>query len=329
MKRTLRIFLSNTCANQTFQRDDAEAPAAAEVAEGEAAKGEGEAAKAAAAAATSGSGDDKIPSWTLRIEGRLMEPAFRSRAASSQAATAAAVRAGAQRFSNLVRTVVVELQRDAALYPAQSNIVEWHRPMQTALPDRASAATGPAGTGEPPLISAGEPSLDGLEIKRSGSSPVKARIVLYPAHTPERYALAPELAALLDVREETRAGIIAALWGYVKARSLLDENDRRYIRCDEALGRIFKTERIAFHHVPEVINRHLHPAQPIVLEYWVRTDVAEHKHQTAYDIELDLDDWATRKAREKVMDAFEPAGEAAAEIAELDDRVSLHARECE
>ncbi|PWN45344.1 hypothetical protein IE81DRAFT_308961 [Ceraceosorus guamensis] len=335
VKRILRIFLSNTCANQPFQRASADGDVPSTL-EGTGVHNAENATASTEAEGSNDGGADKaqsstdavvtnsadVPSWTLRIEGRLVAPSNLSRAASAQAAQAAATRVGAHKFTNMVRAVVVELQRDQALHPNESNMVEWHRPVPTAVPDRSSAAVGSAGVGEPPLITTSEPALDGLEVKRTGSTPVKAKIVLYPAYTPERYALSPALATLLDVKEETRAGVIAALWGYVKANGLLDENDRRLVRCDAALGSIFNVDHILFHHMPEVVNRHLHPAQPVVIEYWIRTDVAQHKHPTAYDIEMELDDWSTRKARESVLDAFDPKGEAAQEIAELDDRIA-------
>ena len=114
-----------------------------------------------------------------------------------------------------------------------------------------------------------------------------------------------------------------ALWSYVKEKKLLDETDRKKVKCDAALRSLFSTDTINFHHMPEVINRHLHPAQPIVLEYWVRTDKAEYKHSTAYDIELDLEDLAVRQKQHNVLAQFDTANDATSrEIAELDDKIA-------
>lgn len=258
-----------------------------------------------------------MPSWNLRIEGRLLEPSFRSRASNARAAQQTSDRIGAQKFSNLVKSCVVELQRDPHLYPAEENLVEWHRPNPTA-----ATSSGPKDGFENPLIAAAEPGLDGFEIKRKGSEPVKVKIALYLAHTPERYALAPELAVLLDIREETRQGVISALWAYIKDRKLLDERDRRVVRCDAELARFFRTDQIAFHHIPEVINRHLHPLPPVMLEYWVRTDVDVNKHSSAYDIEFEMDDWSIRQRQERVLSLFDGSSEKAREIADLDEKVS-------
>ncbi|SAM82350.1 uncharacterized protein UBRO_04655 [Ustilago bromivora] len=332
IKRTLRIFLSNTCANQPFQLAEKQkakesganaAAASAETGEAGDVKAEG--------ATDSGDGkeEDAVPSWTLRIEGRLLEPSFKSRANTALSAQASINRTGAHKFSNLIKTCVVELMRDPALYPDGSNIVEWHRPVPSIAPASGMQAGGGAGGlggtqgMEAPLVASAEPALDGFEIKRKGNVPTKVKIVLYPAYTPDRYSLAPELATLLDIREESRAGVISALWSYVKEKKLLDETDRKKVKCDAALRSLFNTDTINFHHIPEVINRYLHPAQPIVIEYWVRTDKAEYKHSTAYDIELDLEDLAIRQKQHNVLSQFDAANDAISrEIAELDDKIA-------
>ncbi|CAO1631884.1 unnamed protein product [Parajaminaea phylloscopi] len=326
IKRTLRIFLSNTCANQPFQRLEQAAQLAAQQRGGQDASAEGTATPAATGDPSSSTAPDgripsetEIPSWTLRVEGRLLEPSFRSRASHARAAQSTSDRIGAQKFSNIVKSCVVELLRDPASYPASENIVEWHRPTPTVAPQQGSAR---ADGNDLPLIAAAEPGLDGFEVKRKGSEPVKVRIALYISHTPERYTLDSSLAALLDIKEETRPGVISALWGYIKDRKLIDERDRRMILLDPPLSQLFKTDVLAFHHLPEVVNRLLHPANPVVLEYWVRTDADVNRHTTAYDIEVELEDWTVRARQERVLSLFDAAGERAQEVAELDDRIA-------
>lgn len=325
IKRTLRIFLSNTCANQPFQKEEQAAIRAQQRGQDlersatpqtkpEGASG-GDASNEAGP--SNSSSDADVPSWTLRIEGRLLDPSFRSRAVHAKMAQATSDRIGGQKFSNLIKTCVVELARDPASYPAEENLVEWHRPVPNVAPQ-----AGTRDGHEAPLITASDPGLDGFEIKRKGSEPVKCKIALYLAHTPERYALDPNLAMLLDIKEETRAGVISALWAYIKDRKLLDERDRRLVRLDGPLQSLFKTEVISFHHLPEVVNRLLHPPNPIVIEYWVRTDVDANKHTTAYDIDLDLEDWMSRVKQERVLSTFDAQGEQAREVADLDERIA-------
>lgn len=336
IKRTLRVFLSNTCANQPFQLAEKQKAKEAQLAEsGETKPDETEPSVSEAAAADAQpdtSDEDSVPSWTLKIEGRLLEPSFKSRANTALSAQASINRTGAHKFSNLIKTCVVELVRDSALYPdAGGNLVEWHRPTPSVAPASGMQAGGGAGGlggtqgMEAPLVASAEPALDGFEIKRKGDMPTKVKIVLYPAYTPERYSLAPELANLLDIREETRAGVISALWSYVKEKKLLDDTDRRKVKCDGPLQALFKTAMINFHHIPEVVNRFLHPAQPVVLEYWIRTDKAEYKHSTAYDIELELEDLAVRQRQHNVLSHFDTSSAETGvtrQIADLDDRIA-------
>ena len=98
VKRTLRIFLSNTCANQPFQLAEKEqshrAAEQADNADGDDdGDGDTEGVTAPKLENTGMNNADDVPSWTLRIEGRLLDPSFRSRAGAARASR----RAGARR----------------------------------------------------------------------------------------------------------------------------------------------------------------------------------------------------------------------------------------
>jgi len=330
VKRTLRIFLSNTCANQPFQvaekeesKQAADAVDAADDADaGDDDEGADEPKRRTAAKAES----TDVPSWTMRIEGRLLDPSFRSRAGAALSAHATANRIGAHKFSNLIKSCVVEFSRDPNLYPDESlgasNIVEWHRPSPSVAPHPPQPGVSGSTVTENPLIHSAEPALDGFEIKRTGTEPVKAKIVLYPLYVPERYSLSPPLAQLLDIQEETRAGVLSALWAYIKQHNLLDESDHRVVQLDAPLQALFRPPSINFHHIPEVLHRFLHPPQPIVLEYFVRTDKAEHRNAMAFDVELDMDDWALRTRQHNVLARFDANSALSQEIASIDDRIA-------
>ena len=47
--------------------------------------------------------------------------------------------------------------------------------------------------------------------------------------------MSPELSALLDIKENSRIGVVTALWNYIKVNNLQDKVDRRIIRPDERL----------------------------------------------------------------------------------------------
>lgn len=42
-------------------------------------------------------------------------------------------------------------------------------------------------------------------------------------------------AAILGIKEESRVGVIQALWNYVKVQGLQDKGNRRLVRADDAL----------------------------------------------------------------------------------------------
>ena len=54
-------------------------------------------------------------------------------------------------------------------------------------------------------------------------------------------------AALSELLGETRLSrpqTVKRIWDHVKERGLQDEHDRRFIKCDEALRRVFHTDRL-------------------------------------------------------------------------------------
>lgn len=51
----------------------------------------------------------------------------------------------------------------------------------------------------------------------------------------------PDLAALLDVREDSKIGIVTALWNYIKLNNLQDKADRKIVRLDDKLKAVSST----------------------------------------------------------------------------------------
>lgn len=195
----------------------------------------------------------QIPSWTLKIEARLLENTpYRSKHPL-------------RKLSTFLKSVVVELDRDSSLYP-EGNLIEWHK-------------------------SASSAEFDGFEIKRKGDVPVTAKIILQLDHKPERYRLSPELATLLDTEEDTRAGIVQAAWQYIKFHKLQDATDKRIIHCDKPLSQVLgNAERVFFGQIPDMLNRHLMPPAPVELTYTIRTDKEHHMSKQAYDVSVYVED---------------------------------------
>ncbi|KAJ3043895.1 SWI SNF, matrix associated, actin dependent regulator of chromatin, sub d, member 3 [Rhizophlyctis rosea] len=257
-KRTLRVFLSNLAADQYVEVGDLGAPEDAFDLE-----------------------NARIPSWTLRIEGRLLDQPGSRRPQPNP-----------PKFSSFLKSVIVDLQRDPHLYP-EPNLIEWHK-----HPDH--------------------PDCDGFEIKRRGDSEVKAKILLTLDYSPEKYKLSPDLGKLLDVHTDTQSNVIMAMWQYVKLNKLQDPEEKKFVNCDEPLQRILGVPRIPFSSIPEVLQRHLFPADPVVIEYTVKVDKEYNPSQIAYDIEVEVDD----PIREKMRSAVQPSPALVQEITGLDEKIA-------
>ncbi|CAJ0851744.1 15985_t:CDS:10, partial [Entrophospora sp. SA101] len=111
--------------------------------------------------------------------------------------------------------------------------------------------------------------VDGFEIKRKGDVNVRAKIYFNLDLDPQKFKLSPELAELLDVQEESKSGVIMILWQYIK---------------------IFNCQRMAFPQIPDSLNRHLFPIEPICIEYTICTDKEYNQSHYAYDIQVEIDD---------------------------------------
>lgn len=199
-KRTLRIFVSNQAHDQPWQvRAEGPNP--------------------------TGNAMESTPSWTLRIEGRLMDVGWK--ACGRLVLTRVLLQPGPYRrtaptdpkFSHFIKTMIVEIQRDQNLY-AESNIVEWRKEL---MPIKDT---------------------DGFEIRRRGDEPVEVRILMALDGQPERYKVSPQLAKLLHITgPETKAGLVNRLWQYIKTQKLLDAEDKRLINMDDDLQQVGRCHR--------------------------------------------------------------------------------------
>ncbi|GLB44557.1 putative SWIB/MDM2 domain containing protein [Lyophyllum shimeji] len=230
-----------------------------------------------------------IPAWQFKIEGRLLElPNQRTRDKVPQ-----------RKFSTMIKRMVVELDRDPSVYP-EGNIVEWPR-----APGHHN------------------PALDGFTIRRTGDAPTKIRIVMYLDHFPEQYKVLGELGAVLGIKEESRTGVIQALWNYIKIQGLQDKADRRLVRADDHLRPIFGGDSIPFQKLPEVVNRYLAAPDPIVLHYTLNPTVPPPDRPSAWDVEIKMED-ASLKSRMAVM--VQQSKESAQTLAKLDEEIALLAQ---
>ncbi|KAG6830135.1 hypothetical protein H0H92_001999 [Tricholoma furcatifolium] len=261
--RTLRIFLSHTVSGQLWQ-GGGDITANFETGEG-------------------------IPAWVFKIDGRLLElPTQRARDKTPQ-----------RKFSTMIKRMVIELDRDPALYP-EGNIVEW---------PRASGHQNPA--------------VDGFTIRRTGDSPTKLRVVLYLDHFPEQYKVLGELGAVLGIKTESRIGVIQAIWNYIKVQGLQDKADRRVIRADDRLRPIFGGEQIFFYQIPELVNQYLAAPDPVLLHYTLNPTVPPPERFQAWDVEVKMEDFSL-KSRMAAM--VIQSKESSQGLAKMDEEISLLAQ---
>ncbi|KAH9916573.1 uncharacterized protein BXZ73DRAFT_105767 [Epithele typhae] len=146
-----------------------------------------------------------------------------------------------RKFSTLIKHMIVELDRDQTLYP-DGNIVEV------------------LGTGNEPT------GIGWVTIRRKGDMPVKMRIVIHLEQQPSNIKSTRSCCHHWR-QEESRTGVIQALWNYIKTQNLQDKLDRRMVRADARLRQIFNADSAYFQHLPEHVNRFLLPPDPIILHY--------------------------------------------------------------
>lgn len=96
--------------------------------------------------------------------------------------------------------------------------------------------------------------------------PTKIRVVLHLEQQPEIFRVHPDLGEysfdtrnssflicsignILGIKEESRVGVVQALWNYIKLQDLQDKVDRRIIRADAQLRGVSRvTTMHTYHH---------------------------------------------------------------------------------
>ncbi|KAL4215220.1 Yip1-domain-containing protein [Rhizopus microsporus] len=228
VKRTMRIFISNTAADQLHQEEEEE-----EV--------DGQVFEI---------NSENEPSWTLKIEGRLLDPLIPTKKAQP-----------VQKFTSFFKSIIVEL--DPEKYP-EGNLIEWRK--------------------QPSSVES-----DGIEVKRKGDTNVNVRIILVPDYTPQKFKLTPALSELTGLKLATKSHIVSELWNYIKLHNCQDAKDKRIIHCDKKMQAIFNATQLQFHEIPELIQRQVTQPDPIVLEYTIRVDKRFNMSSKAYDVDVELD----------------------------------------
>ncbi|XP_026747730.1 brahma-associated protein of 60 kDa isoform X2 [Trichoplusia ni] len=202
-----------------------------------------------------GQGDNAVPSWELRVEGRLLDDTKNDPNKVLQVK---------RKFSSFFKSLVIELDKE--LYGPDNHLVEWHRTLTTQ-------------------------ETDGFQVKRPGYKNVRCTILLLLDYQPLQFKLDQRLARLLGVHTQTRPVIVNALWQYVKTHRLQDPHEREYVLCDKYLEQIFGAARMKLAEVPGRLGALLHPPDPIVINHVIAVEPPHDAKQTAcYDIDVEVDD---------------------------------------
>lgn len=81
-----------------------------------------------------------------------------------------------------------------------------------------------------------EADFDKLEFERKGDENMNVTIRMVKDEQPERYRLSTKLAELIDTEEADRQTVLMGIWEYIKLAQVRMDEDKRHIYCDSRLN---------------------------------------------------------------------------------------------
>lgn len=192
---------------------------------------------------------ETVPSWILRVEGKLETYGRHGRLAN-------------RKLSHYFQSMHIEFEPAGG---GEKELVEW--------------SNGP-----------GVPESDGFELRRQGvPGSRRVTIVLRLAASPETFRLAPGLATVLALETGSRPEVVLALWQYIKLHKLQESDEKKQILNDRALTELFGTDRMTFSELPDLVQPHLLPLEPVVIDYDLVLD-GSGGDLLVQDVEVELED---------------------------------------
>ncbi|KAK4205778.1 putative SWI/SNF complex 60 kDa subunit [Triangularia verruculosa] len=211
------------------------------------------------------------------------------------------------RFAHFFKALTVEPDRPKSGAQASETIVEWKKPDKT-----------PSGAQNLPAIA----DFDEFAFKRPADENLNITIKLFRHEEPERFAVSPVLADIIDETDATLKEATLAVYEYIKLFNLQEDEETRNFRCDDYLKKLIGRDMGIIGQLPEYITPHLRPLPPIKLPYTIRVDEEFHKNPTPtiYDITVPVDD----PMRAKYLSFLHNPQQAGMlkEIARLDDQLA-------
>lgn len=216
---------------------------------------------------------DSTPTWNLRMEGRLTDEDPSSR----------------RMFSSMVTSIIVELSQDGPSNTTTDPLLESNGPLP-GQPGGPPEVVEWHELGSQPSDSDEKIEFDGLDIRRRGDQPVKAKIMLQLKEYPDKFKLVPPLSNILGVSEESNPGVVVSLWQYIRFHKLQDADDKRLIKCDQALRDLFQRDTVTFPQLVELLGPKLLPRDPIVINYTIEVDRDIRNRDVVFDVPIQVDD---------------------------------------
>uniref|UniRef100_A0A671SQ69 SWI/SNF-related matrix-associated actin-dependent regulator of chromatin subfamily D member 2-like n=1 Tax=Sinocyclocheilus anshuiensis TaxID=1608454 RepID=A0A671SQ69_9TELE len=234
---------------------------------------------------------EKVASWELRVEGKLLEDPGKQK----------------RKFSSFFKSLVIELDKElyvhilipGFIYVPRYNLIYLNPDDHDDLIKHNMKIL--ASFTHPHVLSCSKFShyicshivfceTDGFQVKRPGDVNVKCTLLLMLDHQPPQYKLDPRLARLLGVHTQTRASIMQALWLYIKSNKLQDCHEKEYISCNRYFRQIFGCHRMRFSDIPMKLAGLLQHPDPIVINHIISVDPNDQKKTACFDIDVEVDD---------------------------------------
>ena len=175
----------------------------------------------------------KVPAWSLRIQGKiLMSNKMQD---SEELSTISPY----LKMTHFLRKVEISFNKEQVDYPD----LEWNK--ETAKnPDR-----------------------DGIEIIREGNKELDLSISIYINYSPRQFKVKPKFFSLIGIRQCTKVQAISALWEYIKANRLQDQQNRQKINCNKELKALSGQDTLEFSALLECAKDWLEDPEPYKINY--------------------------------------------------------------
>ena len=315
-EETLRIFIYNTSENQPWQRDANQQDVPSEV--------------------------HPDPSWTLRIEGRLLND--KTLLTDSKRHKMSWFLSGLSvelkpADGDESRPLVLKGVNAPGLNGSSDTLIEWHDDIKLPEAERVSK------------------QFDGMDIRRGGSSipgstddldrEIVANIVIQPKQYPIKLMVNDKsLMELVGAREITQAECIKRIFYYAKVNQLFDvqtvESDSKdltnksskkivTIKSDELLMKIFGLPIMTMPQIMEIVgNKLLKPVEPVRINYRINTLKSTTLGEVVVDIKVNRAMLGKKKVNQDLEDINRLITEdvlnkqSLAELIKLDENLKLN-----